>query len=207
LYGLVNNAGIGFGNSSLQEVLEVNTYGIQRVCEAFIPLLDSSQGRIVNVTSAAGPNFVQACSPEQQKFFVDPSVTWEQLDGFMQQCLKLRPDEFETRGLGRGDPYGLSKACANVYTVMLAQRHPDLRINACTPGFIETDLTRPYAESSGRSPQDMGMKPPAAGTRAPMFLLFAELEGNGRYYGSDAQRSPLHRYRSPGDPPYEGESL
>ena len=35
-------------------------------------------------------------------------------------------------------------------------------------------------------------------------LLFGELEGNGRYYGSDAKRSPLDKYRSPGSPPYEG---
>ncbi len=48
------------------------------------------------------------------------------------------------------------------------------------------------------------MKPPAQGARAPMHLLFGELEGNGRYYGSDAQRSPLDRYRSPGSPPYTG---
>jgi hypothetical protein len=27
----------------------------------------------------------------------------------------------------------------------------------------------------------------------------------GRYYGSDCLRSPIHVYRGPGDPPYEGE--
>jgi carbonyl reductase 1 len=35
-----------------------------------------------------------------------------------------------------------------------------------------------------------------------MHLLFDELEGNGRCYGSDAKRSPLDRYRAPGSPPY-----
>jgi len=49
------------------------------------------------------------------------------------------------------------------------------------------------------------MKPPTEGTRSVLFLLFGEPEGNGRYYGSDAVRSPMHRYRSPGDPPYTGE--
>ena len=48
------------------------------------------------------------------------------------------------------------------------------------------------------------MKPPTEGTRAPMHLLFGALEGNGRYYGSDARRSPLDRYRSPADPEYVG---
>ena len=37
-----------------------------------------------------------------------------------------------------------------------------------------------------------------------MFLLFGEPEGNGRYYGSDALRSPLDRYRAPGSAPYTG---
>ena len=34
--------------------------------------------------------------------------------------------------------------------------------------------------------------------------LTGELKGNGWYYGSDALRSPIDRYRAPGDPPYEG---
>ena len=37
---------------------------------------------------------------------------------------------------------------------------------------------------------------------APLFLLFGDPEGNGRYYGSDGVRSPLDCYRGPGDPPY-----
>ena len=113
--------------------------------------------------------------------------------------------EFTAKGLGDGAPYGLSKACTNTYTLLLAREHPRLRINACTPGFIETDMTRRMAESQGKSPAELGMKPPSAGAKAPMFLLFGEPEGNGRYYGSDAQRSPLDRYRAPGSPPYTGD--
>jgi hypothetical protein len=37
-----------------------------------------------------------------------------------------------------------------------------------------------------------------------MFLLFGHPEGNGRYYGSDALRSPMDRYRAPGTPAYDG---
>ena len=49
------------------------------------------------------------------------------------------------------------------------------------------------------------MKSPADGARSALFLLFGEPEGNGRYYGSDAVRSPLDRYRAPGDPPHTGD--
>ena len=181
-------------------------WGCARVCEALFPLLDPTSGRIVNITSASGPNFVNGCGPARQKFFVDPNVTGAQLQAFIDECLAIDgADGFRAAGLSAGEPYGLSKACANTYTVLLAREHPKLRINACTPGFIATDLTKPYASGSGKTPEEMGMKPPSAGARAPMFLLFGDPEGNGRYYGSDAQRSPLDRYRSPGSPPYAGD--
>jgi hypothetical protein len=60
------------------------------------------------------------------------------------------------------------------------------------------------AKKRGKDPEEVGMKPPEKGTTAQMFLLFGEPDGSGWYFGSDAERSPLHRYRSPGDPPYTG---
>jgi NAD(P)-dependent dehydrogenase (short-subunit alcohol dehydrogenase family) len=172
-----------------------------------LPLLDPAHGRVVNITSAAGPNFVNACTPARQRFFVDPTITWPALRAFIDECLSIEPtpQAFAAKGLGDGNAYGLSKALANSYTMLLAREHPTLRINACTPGFIETDMTRKYALARGKAPADLGMKPPSAGARAAMFLLFGEPEGNGRYYGSDGQRSPLDRYRAPGDPPYTGD--
>lgn len=205
LYGLVNNAGIGAG-ATFEAVLDVNVLGVRRVCEAFLPLLDPEAGRVVVVTSAAGPSFVATCSEEMQRFFLDDRHEAARLQAFVDECLATAGDAsaFAAKGLGDGAPYGLSKAIANTYTRVLARRHPNLRINACTPGFIETDLTRHYATSQNKSPSELGMKPPSAGTTAPLHLLFGALEGNGRYYGSDAQRSPLDRYRSPGSPPYDG---
>lgn len=204
LYAVVNNAGIGLDGTPAGAIVEVNTLGVRRVCEAFLPLLHPSEGRIVNVTSASGPIFVQKCSPERQQAFVDPSTIWPRLQALIDEYLALDGGEHAAAGFGEGDPYGFSKACTNAYTVLLAREHPRLRINACTPGFIATDMTRPYVDSSGKSAEALGMKPPAAGARAPMFLLFGEPEGSGRFYGSDAQRSPLDRYRAPGSPPYTG---
>jgi NAD(P)-dependent dehydrogenase (short-subunit alcohol dehydrogenase family) len=214
LYGLVNNAGIGPRTSELSAAFETNTVGVYRVCEAFLPLLDPQAGRVVNVTSAAGPSYVATCSPERQRFFLEAQLTWQRLRGFMDECLALAGDSagagtspaykaaFARQGLGDGSPYGLSKACANTYTLILAREHPGLQINACTPGFIATDMTRYYAESAGKSPAELGMKTPAEGARAPLHLLFGTLQGTGHYYGSDAQRSPLDRYRAPGSPAY-----
>lgn len=206
LYAVVNNAGVGFGHD-MKTVLDVNTAGVHRVCRSFLPLIDEQQGRIVTVTSAAGPNFVAECSPDRQQFFLNPETEWEDLEALMKECLEMEGDDaaFANKGLGKSNAYGLSKALTNTYVLQLARKHPSLRINACTPGFIETDLTRPMAQSRGKSPSELGMKSPGEGARAPLFLLFGEPEGNGRYYGSDAKRSPLDRYRAPGSPPYSGE--
>jgi NAD(P)-dependent dehydrogenase (short-subunit alcohol dehydrogenase family) len=211
LYGIVNNAGIGGGPDEHAAVFGTNTLGVRRVCEAFVPCIEPQGGRIVNVTSAAGPSFVATCSPERQRFFTDEQITWPSLQAFIDECIALSAEArsgdkaaFAAKGLGDGSPYGLSKACANSYTMLLARERPSLHVNACTPGFIETDMTRHYAQSSGKSPAALGMKTPADGARAPMHLLFGSLQGNGRFYGSDAKRSPLDRYRSPGSPEYTG---
>jgi len=207
LYAIVNNAGVGWGaGASLADMLQVNVLGIRRVCGSFLPLLDPRQGRVVNVTSAAGPSYVATCSAEMQRFFLDDQMTWQRLGAFVDEHIVKGSDKAALAAMGLDDAsaYGLSKALANTYTLLLARENPGLRVNACTPGFIDTDLTRPYSDAAGKSGAELGMKPPAAGARAPMHLLFGELEGTGRYYGSDAERSPLDRYRSPGSPPYSG---
>ena len=207
LYGLVNNAGIGYPDSALRDTLEVNIYGTKRVTDAFLPLMQPSGGRIVNITSASGPNFVEKCSSEQQQILTSPDVTWEQIETLLQQCLgaKGNAGEFARLGLGDGSSYGISKACGNAYTLSLAREYPELVINACTPGFIETELTRPIAERYGKTPAEMGMKSPEEGTVSAMHLLFGDVTQSGHYYGSDALRSPMHCYRSPGTPAYTGD--
>lgn len=78
--------------------------------------------------------------------------------------------------------------------MLLAKTHPTLKINCLSPGFIQTAMT----QGKGATLQ------PEQGTVSLLHCLFGELEGNGRYYGSDGVRSPLHVMRSPGDPPYDG---
>jgi len=159
-----------------------------------------------------------------QALFVDKQITWEQLEKkvikpFMmisedlslseeEKAQKMMDHGLSKQGLGG---YGLSKACVNSYTIELAQRFPSMLINSCSPGFIATDLTRPFAERSGkRDPQEVGALPVEKGTIAPNYLMMGNLMldipdyESGRFYGSDAKRSPLHKSRSPGDPVYDG---
>ena len=203
LYAIVNNAGIGDSMLGLNKVLQVNTFGPKRVCDAFLPLLNPSIGRVVNVTSASGPLYLAGSSNETKKLLTNPDVSWTQIEKFMSECLKLESERTTDWG-GDWPAYGISKACTNAYSIYLAKNNPNLTINACTPGFIETDLTRPLAESNGKTPAEMGMKSPEEGVSASVFLLMGNPSGSGHYYGSDCVRSPLDKYRSPGDPPYTG---
>ena len=50
LYGLVNNAGIARGEEDL--ILQTNVYGSKRMVDAFVPMLDSTRGRVVNIGSS-----------------------------------------------------------------------------------------------------------------------------------------------------------
>lgn len=206
LYGLVNNAGVGLGSGDIAGVLAVNTFGVKHVCDAFVPLL-ADGGRLVVVSSASGPNFVSQCSAQRQAFFCNPGVQWPQIAGLIDEVLARQADAGALRELGLGEmnAYGFSKACASLYTLALARDNPRLVVNACTPGYIATDLTLPRAQERGLSAAELGMKPPEQGTVATLHLLFGTPHGSGHYYGSDAKRSPMDRYRAPGDPEYTGD--
>lgn len=202
LIGIVNNAGIASG--TLADILTVNVYGMQRVSSQFAPLL-AEGGRVVNVASASGPNYVGGCATEWQSFFQNAQLEWSHLDEFMQGCLQSSSAEMEQRGLPGGAYYGFSKACANLLSLINARENPGVLVNACTPGYIETDLTREMTGASGAAAAQMGMKQPDAGARVIMQLLFDPLSVSGHYFGSDGLRSPLDRYRSPGSPAYMGD--
>ena len=61
-----------------------------------------------------------------------------------------------------------------------------------------------WVETSGNLP-NFEIHVLSAGRLFVVFCcLFFTCLGTGRYYGSDAVRSPMDRYRSPGAPPYEG---
>ena len=204
LYGVVNNAGIAAG--TVAEILETNVRGPIRVDAAFLPLL-ADGGRIVEISSGAAPTCVVNAPPERQKFFTDP--TRAGIESLVEEAVAA-PD-LAALGLGasRGG-YGLSKALLNCHTICLAREHPALGINACTPGLVNTDLlvtAAPWFLPSFLVPilatRAMKAKTPDEGTRAPLALLFDDLEGNGRFYGSDAKRSPLDTPRDPEkDAPY-----
>jgi len=76
LYGLVNNAGVApldyFACApdvkTLEDTLKVNYYLLDTT-NAFFPLLDNSEGRVVHMSSAIGPVYVSKCSERRHKSY------------------------------------------------------------------------------------------------------------------------------------------
>ena len=203
LYGLVNNAGISGSHHNVKKILEVNTFGVKRISDSFIPILDQKIGRIVNITSASGPSFVNSIDKLSQKKLTNVNLNWNDLKKFIDSYLTSNNIKLTARA-NNFNAYGFSKACTNSLTLCLAKENPSLIINACTPGFIYTDLTKHMLQVNNKTAGELGMKMPSDGANVCVFLLMNKLSYNGAYYGSDCERSPLDKYRSPGDPPYKG---
>jgi len=118
---LINNAGIygGYPQSAFDATIEqfkavydANVYGVVRVTQAFIDLLEkSSEPRIVNVSSSQGSITLHS----------DPSYKYYDYKGVV---------------------YLSSKAALNMYTVVLAYELKDsnFKVNAICPGYTKTDF-------------------------------------------------------------------
>ena len=162
--------------------------------------------KVVNVTSAAGPMFVNQmkCGPFREAL-TSKQVSWQQLENVMSAYYDAKDSGSEENEFGDTSKiYHISKALANAYTMIAARENPGLLINACTPGYIATDMTRSHWESAGKTAEEIGCKPVENGAMSPCHLLFS-VEGSGKYYGSDGVRSPLHKYRGPGEDEYKSD--
>lgn len=115
---LVNNAGLSDAMlaaedvtaAAMQEVYDVNVYGIVRTAHAFLPLLRAAPSPvIVNVSSGLGSLGV---------------VT--------------NPDRFESRFATV--IYGSSKAAVGMLTVQYSKALSDININVVDPGYTATDI-------------------------------------------------------------------
>ncbi|MDO8213117.1 SDR family NAD(P)-dependent oxidoreductase [Conexibacter sp. CPCC 206217] len=115
---LVNNAGIAGATKSVPEttvddlaaVYETNVFGIVRVTQAFLPLLEASQNPvIVNVSSGLG-------------------------------SMTLTNDPERVEGSFTTVAYPSSKAAVTMLTSQYARALPRFRVNAADPGYTATDL-------------------------------------------------------------------
>mmetsp|Transcript_36299 Transcript_36299/g.60112 ORF Transcript_36299/g.60112 Transcript_36299/m.60112 type:complete len:286 (+) Transcript_36299:73-930(+) len=191
LYGLVNNAGVGLAQpdapSGPEGILLTNFYGVKRVTDAMIGLLDASEGRVVNVSSGGASMFLKKQDDATKALFSNPDVTFEELD-------KAIAEKVASGNTGMGNGYGLSKAACTALTLTYAKAYPNLKVVSLSPGFIDTPMTQGFG----------ARLTPEQGCKSSLKCLFEPVT-SGFYYGSDGLRSPLTMTRDPGTPEYKGE--
>ena len=152
---LVNNAGVnggmpqpatGVAVATFEAVYATNVFGVVRVTQAFLDLLQqSAQPRIVNVSSGMG----------SLTLHTDP--TW-----------KYYPN--------KGAVYHTSKAALNMYTIILAYelRETKVKVNAVDPGFTATDFNNHRGTGSVEEAATRLVKYALIGEDGPTGKFFSE---------------------------------
>ncbi|XP_026409357.1 (+)-neomenthol dehydrogenase-like [Papaver somniferum] len=126
-----------------EKCLKTNYYGVKAVTEAFIPLLELSDSRIiVNVSSAMG--ILKNVGNEKAFEVLSDAdcLTEERIDVVVNTFLNdLKEGCLEAKGWPTLlSAYTISKASVNAYTRILAKKFPTFRINCVCPGFVKTDI-------------------------------------------------------------------
>ncbi|XP_022728727.1 salutaridine reductase-like [Durio zibethinus] len=132
-----------------QVCLNTNYYGVQRVTETLLPLLQlsSSGARIVNVSSLRSELKLQILRRIPSESIRNElgdieNLTEEKLNGILKRFLMdFIVNTLEANGWSIMLPaYSISKAVLNAYTRILARKYPNMRINCVHPGYVNTDL-------------------------------------------------------------------
>ncbi|KAK4780123.1 hypothetical protein SAY87_016229 [Trapa incisa] len=117
---------------SAELCLNTNYYGVKRVTEALLPLLQLSPSGARSI-----PN------EKTRKVLGDlDTLTEEKIDAILQKFLNdLETDALEKNGWSTMLPaYSISKATLNAYTRVLAKKYPSMCINCVHPGYVNTDI-------------------------------------------------------------------
>ncbi|GMH18391.1 hypothetical protein Nepgr_020232 [Nepenthes gracilis] len=134
-----------------EECLKTNYYGVKRMSNAMVPLLQLSDSpRIVNVSSYMG-NLKYMTNEWAKGVLSDTEkLTEERIEDVLTQFLK---DFKEGTWSENGWPpyfsaYRFSKALVNTITRAMAKKYPSICINSVCPGAIKTDINSFYALST-----------------------------------------------------------
>jgi len=178
---LVNNAGIlleadgaQFSLDAVHETMRVNFEGVVTVTAALLPMLLSSPvgGQVLSTSSGNGTRAMGLMSEEHRQELMDANLDLPRLQELLGQLVEGLENANNTYHCIPQVGYCLSKMGVNCLTQILARRHPTLLINACSPGFCNTDMCANY--TGQRRPKE-----PALGASVFKKVLFGEL-GQGR---------------------------
>ncbi|KAK7295036.1 hypothetical protein RJT34_17939 [Clitoria ternatea] len=167
---------VGYETHELAEkCMETNFYGVKRVTEALVPLLQQSTSpRIINISSRAGllkniPNEWAREMPSDIE-----NLTTEKIDEVLKEFQKdYKEGSLEIKGWPTfASAYTMSKAALNAYTRIMAKKYPCFHTNSVCPGFVKTDMTN----NVGTLSIDEGAKTPL------MLALLPNSSPSGCFY-------------------------
>uniref|UniRef100_A0AC35FAR9 Carbonyl reductase n=1 Tax=Panagrolaimus sp. PS1159 TaxID=55785 RepID=A0AC35FAR9_9BILA len=186
---LINNAGFAFKQDATESAEEqanvtigINYYGTKKVSTQLVPLIKKG-GRIVNVCSQAGVMIDMSKDKEMEKFKIMKDIYDEkhiqklknassekEIDEFVEEYKKAAKDDTRKEHGFPCSAYRVSKAAEIAYTLLLHRQHKDLVVNACCPGYVNTDM------SSGKGPLTIEQ-----GADTPVYLATDSNAPNGDF--------------------------
>jgi len=174
---LINNAGIAFKSHDVtpfgdqaEITAQTNFFGTINVCNALFPLL-RDHARVVNVSSRAGM-LDSIRNPEKRRSLIASDATIETVSDILSDFIKKAKQNSHQDDGYPNSAYGMSKLVLIAATI-IQQRifdhkpNRDIIVNACCPGYINTELTA-----------NKGTGTPEQGADTPVYL--ATLEPNIR---------------------------
>jgi len=149
---LVNNAGIAYDQAStvpflvqVEATLAINYYSTINACNILFPLL-RSHARVVNVSSTVGSWMLAKVGPELKARILG-SMTIAGVTALMDEFVaSVKNGDFKQKGWPESG-YGNSKmglTCASMIMQSDIDKdisRQDIVINACCPGYVDTDMT------------------------------------------------------------------
>ncbi|BAF22593.1 short-chain dehydrogenase/reductase 2b isoform X1 [Oryza sativa Japonica Group] len=156
--------------------LNTNYYGLKWITEALLPLLKQSPSgaRIVNTTSLRSE--LKRIPNEKLRDELRNIDIWDEarIEAMLNEfLLDLKNERLEEAGWPTMLPaYSMSKTVVNLYTRILAKRHPEMRINCVHPGFVNTEIN-----------WNTGIIPPEEGARGAVKAALLPQDGpTGCYF-------------------------
>ena len=81
----------------------------------------------------------------------------------------------------------LPEAALNVHSRDVAGKYPNLKINACCPGLVDTELGRPVKSKVDQMDimtEQIKMKTVGEAAKVPVFLMMQDISSSGQYFGT-----------------------